>query len=659
MIEMSARAQAVFARTYARPLDESETRFETFTEVIDRVLRHQRWLWERAQGGELRPEQTQELDQLRALMLARRVLPAGRTLWLGGTEVARSRELSQFNCSGMIVKTVYDMVDVLWLLLNGCGVGAKPEMGNLNGFMKPIDNVKVIRSERTAKGGEEHNTETWDPDTRTWTIRVGDSGEAWAKAVGKLMAGKYPADTLVLDFSQLRPEGSRLSRYGWKSAGDTVISQEFPKIAKIMSRRAGQLLRKLDIADIINHLGVIQTGRRGAEILLMDDSDPELPEFIRFKEGCYADPDRHQRQQSNNSILFWQKPTREDLEGIFADILASGGNEPGFINAAAARERAPWFDTANPCVEILLPDKGFCNLVELDVAKFDHLDDLLRALKLIARANYRQTLVDLDDGILQRTWHENNEFLHLCGVSITGVAGRPDLGAHDYRQMRSAAVQGAWSMAEELGKPRPKNVTCVKPSGTASKVMDAPGEGAHKPLGRYVFNSVVYQRNEPFLPALREAGYEVRPHPTQETMVLVKFPVENTGVVFEDFHGTPVNLEPAVDQLNRYKLLMDHWCDQNCSLTVSYDPAEVPEIIDWMFQNWDSYVGVSWAFRTDPTKTAEDFGAAYLPQEVVDRETFEAYTAKIKPLEYDFAGSGAVDLELLGDECASGVCPVR
>ena len=151
--------------------------------------------------------------------------------------------------------------------------------------------------------------------------------------------------------------------------------------------------------------------------------------------------------------------------------------------------------------------------------------------------------------------------------------------------------------------------------------MDAPGEGAHKPLGRYVFNSVVYQRNEPFLPALREAGYEVRPHPTQETMVLVKFPVENTGVVFEDFHGTPVNLEPAVDQLNRYKLLMDHWCDQNCSLTVSYDPAEVPEIIDWMFQNWDSYVGVSWAFRTDPTKTAEDFGAAYLPQEVVDRET--------------------------------------
>lgn len=656
---MSARASAVFTRTYCRPLDETEQRFETFEQVVDRVIGHQKWLWERSLGRPLAVPELEELAELKQLLMERKCMLAGRTLWLGGTEVAQTRELSQFNCSGMVAKTVYDMVDVLWLLLNGCGVGAKPAMGNLNGFMKPIPNIEVIRSERTAKGGEEFNTETWDPSTRTWTIRVGDSGEAWAKSVGKLLAGKYPADTLVFDFSQLRPEGSRLTRYGWKSAGDTVISTEFPKIAQILNRRAGQLLRKLDIADIINHLGVIQTGRRGAEILLMDDDDIELPDFIRFKEGCYSDPAKYQRQQSNNSILFWKKPSRPELEAIFADILASGGNEPGFINAAAARLRAPWFDTANPCVEILLPDKGFCNLVETDVSKFDHLDALLRALYIIARANYRQTLVNLDDGILQRTWHENNEFLHLCGVSLTGLAGRPDLSAHDLRQMRSAATQGAWSMAEELGRPRPKNVTCVKPSGTMSKIMDAPGEGAHKPLGRFVFNNVVYQRTDPLLEALKDAGYEVRPHPTQEVMVLVKFPVENSGVVFEDFAGTPVNLEPAIDQLNRYKLLMDNFVDQNCSLTVSYDPEEVPAIIDWMLLNWDSYVGVSWAFRTDPTKTAADFGAAYLPQEVVDRETFEAYTAKLKPLVYDFSGSGAVDLEQLEADCAGGACPIR
>ncbi len=657
MIQMSARAQAVFRRTYSRPKESGG--HETFAEALARVMRHQRWLWERAQGRSLGSDQEAELDELMGLALSRQVLPTGRTFWLGGTEIARTRELSQFACSGHVVKTVYDMVDALWLLLNGCGIGVKPEHGCLNGFMKPIRDVRVIRSERTEKGGSEHNTETWDADSKTWTIQVGDSGEAWAKALGKLVAGKYPADVLVFDFSQLRPEGTMLSRYGWKSSGDVVIAKEFPKIAAILSRRAGQLLRKLDIGDIINHLGVIQTGRRGAEILLMDADDPEVDDFIRFKTDCYSDPDRHHRQQSNNSLLFWEKPSRSELSRIFDLILASGGNEPGFINAAAATLRAPWFKTANPCVEILLADKGFCNLFEVDLGKFVHLADLARALWLVARANYRQTLVNLDDGILQRTWHENNEFLHLCGVSVTNVTSRPDLTAHDLRTMRTAAHMGACGMADELGTPWPKNTTCGKPSGTLSKVMDAAGEGIHKPLGRYVFNSIVFGRTEPMVEVMREAGYEVRPHPTQETMVLVKFPVEAKGVLFEDFHGTPVNLEPAVDQLARYKLYMDNWCDQNMSMTVSYGPEEVPAILDWMLDNWDSYVGVSWAFRTDPTKTAADYGAAYLPQAVVDEKTFRAYEAQLKPIDWDVALGGAVDIDDLDAECASGVCPVR
>ena len=656
MNEMSARAQAVFRRTYSRSKDDGS--HETFSEALQRVIRHQRWLWERAQGKPLRKPQEAELEALYKLCLERKVEPTGRTFWLGGTEIARTRELSQFACSGHVVKTVYDMVDACWLLLNGCGIGIKPEGGCLNGFMRPIEDVQVIRSQRTEKGGEEHNTEVWDAETSTWTIRVGDSGEAWAKAIGKLVAGKYPARTLVFDFSQLRPEGSLLSRYGWRSSGDTVIAEELPKIAAIMSRRAGQLLRKLDIAYIINHLGVIQTGRRGAEILLMDEGDPELEDFIRFKEGCYSDPARHHRQQSNNSVLFWNKPSRARLENIFATIVSSGGNEPGFINAEAATLRAPWFKTANPCVEILLADKGFCNLFEVDVAKFAHLDDLLEALRLTARANYRQAMVNLDDGILQRTWHENNQFLRLCGTSITGITRRPDLIAHDYRAMRIAAQVGAWSMADELGTPRPKNVTCVKPSGTLSKVMDT-SEGAHKPLGRYVFNSIVFGRTEPMVDVLKRAGYEVRPHPTQETMVLIKFPVESAGADFEDFDGTPVNLEPAVEQLERYRLLMTNWCDQNVSMTIGYDPAEVPAIVDWLLQHWDSYVGLSWAFRTDPTKTAADFGASYLPQAVVTEKEFRAYTAQLQPIDWDKELGGAVDLDQLDADCASGACPVR
>lgn len=655
---MSARALAITMRTYSRPLDVTEKHFETIFNIIDRVISHQRWLWVRAKGKKLSADEENELLELKKLFLQRKCMPAGRTLWLGGTPLSKEREVSQFNCSGLIVKTVYDFVDLLWLLLNGCGVGARPASGNLSGFMNPIDDIEVIRSSRTEKGGNEFNEETWDPKKKIWKIQIGDSGEAWAKAVGKLLAGKFPARKLILDFSQLRPEGSRLSRYGWKSAGDTVISKEFPAICRILSKRAGQLLRKMDIADIINHLGVVQTGRRGAEILLVDWEDPEVDHFIRFKQDCYIKPEKFHRAQSNNSLLFWEQPSRQKLESIFAKIISTGGNEPGFINAAAARQRAPWFDTVNPCVEILLADKGFCNLAETDVAKFDQFNDLLEALRLISRANYRQTLVELDDGILQRTWHENNEFLRLCGVSLTGIARRPDLNAHDLKMMRTAAQVGAWSMADELGTPSPKNVTCVKPSGTVSKVMDTT-EGAHRPLGRYIFNSVVYQRTDPLINILRNAGYEIKPHPTSETSVLVKFPVEFSGIPFQDFNGTPVNLESAVDQLNRYKLLMDNWCDQNVSLTVSYSPEEVPQIIDWLVKYWDSYVGVSWAFRTDPTKTAEDYGAAYLPQEVVSKKTFESYISKLSEIDWTNELKGALDEEALESDCGTGVCPAR
>jgi ribonucleoside-triphosphate reductase len=672
---MSARAHAIYQRTYSRPLDSGGS--ETFEQTVDRVTAHQRWLWLRALGV---PEEDHgdpsaslwfdeqhalELTALRKLFLDRKCAPAGRTMWLGGTEVARTREISMFNCTGAKAKTVYDLVDLFWQLLNGCGTGARPELGCLYGFARPIPRVSVVRSQRKLgePGGHDQNRETWDPATRTWSITVGDSGEAWAKALGKLVAGKFAANHLVLDLSQIRAEGSLLSRYGWRSSGDTVIASEFPKIVAVLNRRAGQLLRKVDICDIINHLGVIQTGRRGAEILLVNHVDPEAEDFITFKRDCYSDPARYHRQQSNNSLLFWEQPPRAELERIFGLILSSGGNEPGFINAAEARRRAPWFDTVNPCVEILLADGGICNLVETDVSKFSYLGDLCEALRLVARANYRQTCVNLRDGILQGKWHENNESLRLCGVSLTGIAGRPDLTAHDYRQLRIAAQAGAWSMADELGLPRPKNVTCVKPSGTMSKVMDAPGEGAHKPLGRYVFNSVVYARTDPLVARFADAGYEVRPHPTQGTQVLVKFPVENAGVAFDDFHGTPVNLEPAVAQLERYRLLMDNWCDQNVSLTVSYDPGEVPAIIDWLERHWNSYVGVSWAFRTDPTKTAADFGAAYLPQEVVTREVFEAYATQLRPADLSGDVGGALDLvtlqEQAGEECEAGVCPVR
>jgi len=655
IMQISTRAQVITRRTYNRPTSDDGKQFETWQETVARVIDHQEWLWQRAAKRELTDVEYAELYDLEQLMLDRKVAMSGRTLWLGGTDVAKTREASQFNCSFTHVETVYDVVDCLWLLLQGCGVGFKPIVGTLNGFSKPIKNIRVVRSTRTAKGGLEHNVETFDQETKTWTIQIGDSAEAWAKSIGKLIAGKYAADTLVLDFSQLRPAGERLKGYGWISSGDTAISTAYVAIATILNGRADSLLTRMDILDIINHLGTILSSRRSAEIALFDYGQPEWEEFAVAKKDWWLYNNSH-RQQSNNSLVFKEKPLKADLQKIFDLMLEAGGSEPGFINEVEALRRAPWFKGANPCVEILLGNKSFCNLTETDIAKFKgDTSGLHNAIRLAARANYRQTCVNLQDGILQESWHLNNYFMRLCGVGLTGIAKRPDMNGYDYEYLKRTATGAAIGMAQELDLPSPKNITCVKPSGTLSKIMDTT-EGIHKPLGKHIFNNVQFSKFDPVVEVLRNANYNVVNHPTDDSGVLITFPVEWIDVPFTKVDGKEVNLDTAVEQLEKYKLIQTSWTQQNTSVTISYDPTEVPAIIDWLLDNWDCYVGVSFIYRTDPTKTAKDLGYLYLPQEVVDEQTFRNYVHQLSPVSLENANSFD---EIMGEECSTGACPIR
>lgn len=657
MTEQSLRSQLLLRRTYNRPLDEAGKVFETFEQTVDRVIGHQEWLWNRAlKLNENDDGKFTELEELRQLMLERKVLMSGRTLWLGGTDVAKRREASQFNCSFTNVETVYDVVDVLWLLMQGCGVGFRPIVGQLTGFQKPIEELEIIRSTRTDKNGDQGNTETFEDGV--WTIRVGDSAEAWSKSIGKLVAHKFPARKLVLDFSQIRPAGERLKGYGWISSGDESISKAYEAIFKILNRRSGSLLTRIDILDVVNWLGTVLSSRRSAEIALFEYGEDEWQEFAVAKNNWWEN--NIQRAQSNNSLLFNHKPTKDELQGIVDLMVEAGGSEPGFINGVAARKRAPWFKGVNPCAEILLGNKSFCNLTEVDLAKFKgDSAGLRRAVHLAARANYRQTCVNLLDGILQEAWHLNNEFLRLCGVGLTGIVRRPDLGAYDYQELQRTATAGAYSMADELGTPRPKNVTTIKPSGTLSKVMDTT-EGVHKPLGKYIFNNVNFGKFDPLVPLCRAAGYKVIDNPTDPSAVLITFPVKWDDVPFDKFEKDgevlEVNLESAVVQLERYKMLMGNWCQQNVSATISYSPEEADGIVEWLDSNWDSYVGVSFLFRADPTKSAKDLGYLYLPQEVVTKAKYDEYVARIQPIELD--KSNDIDAEV-EDDCLTGHCPIR
>ena len=1004
----STRAQIVEARTYLRPLDDAGTVFETPEQAADRIIGHQRWLWERAKGGmhrvtevsdlpplkfddpvgyrvedgwvmiRLTDAEEAELQELKNLFLDRKLTVSGRTRWLGGTTVAKERESTHFNCSFLEIRNAHDVVDATWLLLQGCGVGFRPVIGTLNGFAQPME-IEVIRSQRGPyEKGPENNVETFDPVTKTWTIKVGDSSSAWAKSAGKLVAGKYHAKKLVLDFSLVRGGGGRLKNYGWISSGDAQIAKAYKAIALILNEAAGRLLTRIEILDILNWLGTILSSRRSAEIAVIAHGEPEWQDFALAKKDMWT-TGRDHRQMSNNSIMFYQKPTKYQLSRMFKMMMDAGGSEPGFINAQAAMKRAPWFKGVNPCVpgetpiltrdgyvpikecvgkptevwngnewslvtpystgvnplvrvalsdgtsldctpyhnwvikpsyraretrvvakdlkpgmmlakfdmpvvttgvdyegdaysqgfysgdgntdlkhswvyepkfsviprlcgvvsdivthgrvhwkhgpmraknwvphgasleyrlnwlaglfdadgtvvrdingnglqlsacdleflcevrlllttvgvqaklnlmspagklfdgyecqecwrllvnasdvcrlisevgiqfsrlevhgeqpqrdarrfvtvlsvtplegevetfcftepknhtgtfngivtgqcaEIMLGDRSMCNLAETVLPRFnDDIEGLHRAHWLVARANYRQTCVNLDDGVLQRGWHELNEFLRLCGVGVTGVVSWDywrDPAA--WEDLRYIAVNGTHSMADELGLPRSKAVTTVKPSGTQSKALGIVGhevpEGIHMPIGRFIFNRIRFSAHDPIIEKLRAANYDIEPDPSDETGVLAVIPVEFSGIKFGKVKRggktIEVNTETALEQLERYKLLMDNYVDHNASITITYDPEEVPDIVDWLMANWDSYVGVSFIYRQDATRTAADLGYKYLPQTLVDKDTYQAYTERLLPV--DLSGDAASEMLADSMECAGGACPVR
>ena len=368
---IDTRADVIIKRTYSRPNEQGN--YESWNDIVARVINHQRWLWERAKGSTLQLNEIEELKELQQLMIDRKVLTSGRTLWLGGTDIAKTRESSQFNCSFTKVETVYDVVDVLWLLLQGCGVGFSPVVGTLNGFAHPIPEIEIIRSTKvlnadgTYDKGREANLETFVDGV--WTISIGDSAESWAKSIGKLLAGKYKAKKLVFDFSNLRPAGIRLKGSGWISSGDSALAKAYEAIAKILNQRAGQLLTRMDILDVVNWLGTVLSSRRSAQIALFEYGEEEWKEFALAKKEWWL-TGNSQRIQSNNSLTFQDKPSREQLMEIFGLMEEAGGSEPGFVNAQTAKKRARWFYGSNPCCEILLGNKTFCNLMEIDIAKF-------------------------------------------------------------------------------------------------------------------------------------------------------------------------------------------------------------------------------------------------------------------------------------------------
>jgi adenosylcobalamin-dependent ribonucleoside-triphosphate reductase len=649
--DFSSRALAVDVRTYRRFINGE---LETFDKSMYRAqFAHHQRLAEEA-GKRIDPC---ELWELLSLGLNRQSWVAGRTRWLGGTDYAFSRPCCQFNCAFTEIASVYDFVDAAWLLLNGCGVGFRPVVGTLRGFERRLAVNYVPGSDDPAYRGNPENQETVSDGV--WTIRVGDSAQAWAKALGKLLAPPSGVTSLTLDMSNVRGPGGRLAGYGWVCNGWKPLLDSMVTITGILNRKAGNLLDEIDIGDCVNLVGSTLSSRRSAQIWLLDSLNPRIREFMSAKKDYWHE--NPHRRQSNNTVQYWVEPSEGELRELLYYADATGG-DPGIENATAARIKCPWFSGSNPCHEILLPRNGFCNVVTNCLPRLRRdFAAMERAVYLIARANYRQTCVNLRDGILSPAWDQTNQSLRLCGVSLTGIVQTDWLTDFQIRRLRNAAVCGAYSQADDWDVPRPQAVTTIKPEGTGSKAMGSPltevTEGIHRPIGQHLFNWINFSVHDPLVPRLESAGYKTLLNPSDGNNVLVCFPVEYKNVGLTHHEGKYVNLEPAVDQLNRYLRWNNLWADHTVSATISYDPDEIPAIAKWVKEHWHrGYIATAFLRRTDPTKTARDLGHPYLPQEVVTEGVYLDYLSTLRP----YGVEGLTD-EFTVDEpgCQGGVCPTR
>lgn len=646
------RAELLTMQKYCRKVNGL---LETRGQMFQRVISHQRWLWQRQLNRELNQTEESELDTLFDIFMSDKGSPAGRTKFLGGTEKSREFEMTQFNCAGLKLTNVNSLVDAYHGLLQGCGVSILPQRGNLFGFSKRIEQIEVVRSIRIEKGLP-NNVETFADGV--WTIKVGDSAVAWAKAVGKLIAHIFNGENirakkLVLDFSEIRGKGQITRGYGWRTSGDEKLADAMLKIANILNNRVQQSLSVIDMLDVFNLLGETLSSRRSAELILLSNNHPEASQFVSAKKDFWKNGNNH-RRQANLTLGFETKPTLNTLREFFHTMVENGGSEPGLCNLTAWYHRLAEFLIMNPCAEAGLVDMGLCNLSSINTT-IGSLVELMDIAYYIGRMTYRQTLVDLRDGVLSEQWHRNNQHYRFCGVSLNGIVESGLIPAQ-LRRLRQSAVHGALSMARELGLSDPYYVTTVKPSGTEAKCLgNGVSEGNHHPLAKHIFNWVNFSGDDPIINSLESYGYRVRPNPANPSDVLVCFPVNWNSNNFkwkQLSNGLLVDSESAVSQLNRYRNVMQSWCDTNVSQTIYYEENETDSIAQWVYENWDSYVSTAFMLRYDPAKIEP---GTYLPQTPVTEGEYNSYVAKLKDVDLEGITS-EFNRESSVDACESGQC---
>jgi len=628
---------------YSRWLPEKERR-ETWDETVKRYFDFFKEHLKEMHNFKL----TKSLrDELEEAVLSQEIMPSMRCLMTAG-EALKRENIAGYNCSYVAVDRPQAFDEILYVLMNGTGVGFSVERQ----YISLLPDIAE----------EFHESDT--------TIMVSDSKLGWAKAFKELIGMLYVGQIPCWDMSKVRPAGAPLKTFGGRASGPEPLEALFNFTVNMFKTAYGRKLSSIEAHDIVCKIAeivVVGGVRRSALISLSNVSDDRM-RAAKHGQWWTTEP---QRALANNSACYTEKP---DI-GVFMDewkaLYDSKSGERGIFNRESAvkmaskngrRNTEDYQFGTNPCSEIILRNREFCNLSEVVVRASDTRDTLIRKVRLATiLGTFQSTLVNFK--YVSSSWKKNCEEERLLGVSLTGIMDCPLTNGKEYfnrrrahalptilQDLRNVAIKTNAELAKKIGINQSVAVTCVKPSGTVSQLVDA-ASGIHARHNPYYIRTVRGDKKDPLTKMMRDAGFPVEDDTTNPSHTSVfSFPikVDENAVFRSDM--------TAIKQLELWKVYQEHWCEHKPSVTISVRENEWLDVGAWVYEHFDCMSGVSFLpFSEHTYKQA--------PYQDCEKEEYEILLNKMpKDVKWSkLSDYEKTDMTIASQElaCSGGFCEIQ
>jgi len=617
---------------YSRWLEE-EGRRESWSETVNRLISFFKKHIDNNYDGVIKKKEWNDLEEA---ILSLQVMPSMRALMTSGDALDREN-VAGYNCSYIPIDSPRAFDEVLYILMNGTGVGFSVERQ----YADKLPTVPDVDFEHTED-----------------VVSVVDSKEGWAKAFRDLISYLYTGRVPKIDVNKVRPAGKRLKTFGGRASGPQPLVDLFDfTILKFKGAR-GRKLSSLECHDIVCKTGeVVVVGgvRRSALISLSNLSDQRI-RGAKMGEWWNENP---QRALANNSVAYTEKPDPGIFMKEWLSLYESKSGERGMFNRASAQAKAAengrrnsdWDFGTNPCSEIILRPNQFCNLTEVVCRSTDTMTTLVKKVKLATILGTIQSTFT-NFGYLRKRWQNNTEEERLLGVSLTGIMDCVELNTIDglaprLETLKKHAVDTNKALADKLGIPQSTAITCVKPSGTVSQLVDS-ASGIHARHNPYYIRTVRGDNKDPLTEFMKASGIPNEPDVMKpEHTTVFSFPMMSPK-------GSVCRTDmTAIEQLEIWKVYAQSWCEHKPSVTISVKEEEWVPVGAWCWENFEYLSGVSFLPFSDHTYQQA-------PYQDIDEKTYKKL-AKAMPTNIDWNKLQDFEKEdnTKGSQelaCTAGVC---